>query len=82
MNVRSVIDIVKKKNTVIPSDECITVPICPYSVDILLRLLQCNVHIPVKTRQYSCRRQASEVMLPTIHNVAHLDNQHQTRDEL
>ena len=28
----------RKIDTVIPSDECITVPICHYSVDIFLRL--------------------------------------------
>jgi hypothetical protein len=40
--------------TVIPPNECVSVFVCHPSVDVLLSLFECNVHIPVQARQDAC----------------------------
>ena len=46
--------------TVVPSDERVAIAICHYSVNILLSLLQRDVHVSIKTRKDTCMAMSGE----------------------
>ena len=44
------------ERTVVPADEGVAILRLELAIDVLLRLLHRNVHVPIKARQHTCDR--------------------------